>query len=844
MTDSTRRTATPKATLGRRAFLKGSAAALGFAALAATGCSKAEEPAPEPDAADGDGALAEPVAQAEPKPTAPPEEIYQGVCRGNCGGGCRMNVHVREGKVVKTSVIEAEDPLDTRLCARGLSHAQRIYDPDRLQYPLRRVEGTERGAGEWERLSWEEAIDYVAQKWLSYIEEFGGSSVGMTYGAGTYAYNQYVYQHLFNRFGGTNWDQGYDMTSLNVGKSMLGRGIYLHGNNGSDCINSKYIVYWGCSGSNAQPMRWTYVREAVKRGAKVIVIDPLYTDPAARADLWVPIKPGTDAALALALCKVVIDEGLQDDAYIKSMTVGPYLVKDDGRYLRMSDLGVEPTEGPADRAGNLTYIDPVAVAGPDGTFGPAGEVADPQIRGTFDADGIAVQPAFEKLCQHVAEWDAARAAEICEIDEKVIPQIARMYAEGPTNLEIGFGMDHRSHGAEATMGVFTLQMITGQLGKTGAGIGGTMGGSTMGTHCVNFLAGLYPESPVPMTSLCIDQLPTVVREQTYAGKPMVPKSLLFFCGNFMSNMSGRTELLEALADVELLVTCDTVMNDTARLSDVVLPVPHWFEYETFITCPMPYAYFNDEAVPPAFECKPDVEIVRMLAEVMGYDSTPYADNASYQALFLTGDAAAAWNLNWDDLKAKKSIAVCPNPYLFGNPNDDTFKFGTETGKAEFYFENPRPWFDIGQDFDAEPWHLATYQPTTEAYNPDNPLSAKYPLNIVTQRNRLKVHTQFSTHPWFEELQPEPTLAMNEADAKARGIHENDYVRVFNDRGHVVLRAHLDAGVRPGMVRTEHTWWDKQYKDGSFPSLLPLPQGTFRPGVHPFDTLCEVEKTTI
>ena len=107
-----------------------------------------------------------------------------------------------------------------------------------------------------------------------------------------------------------------------------------------------------------------------------------------------------------------------------------------------------------------------------------------------------------------------------------------------------------------------------------------------------------------------------------------------------------------------------------------------------------------------------------------------------------------------------------------------------------------------------------------------------------------MHTQFSTHPWFEELQPEPTLAMNEADAKARGIHENDYVRVFNDRGHVVLRAHLDAGVRPGMVRTEHTWWDKQYKDGSFPSLLPLPQGTFRPGVHPFDTLCEVEKTTI
>ncbi len=842
MTEDTRRTAMPEATIGRRTFLKGAAGVASLAALATLGCAKTDDPTP--DETPTEDTKPDTSAVAEPKPTAPAEEIYQGVCRGNCGGGCRMNVHVREGKVVKTSVIESEDPIDTRLCARGLSHAQRIYDPDRLQYPMRRVEGTERGAGEWERLSWDDAIAYIAEKWTGYIAEYGGTSVSMNFGAGTYAYNQYVYQHLFNQFGGANWDSGYDMTSLNIGKTMLGRGIYLHGNNGSDCINSNYIVYWGCSGSNAQPMRWPYMREGVKRGAKVIVIDPLFTDPAARADIWVPIKPGTDAALALALCKVVIDEGLQDDAYIKAMTVGPYLVKEDGRYLRMSDLGVEPTEGPADRAGNPTFIDPVAVAAADGTFGPASEVADPQIRGTFDADGIAVQPAFEKLCQHVADWDAQRAAEVCEIDAAVIPQIARMYAEGPTDLEIGFGMDHRSHGAEATMGIFTLQMITGQLGKPGAGIGGTMGGSTMGTHCVNFLAGLYPAAPVPMTSLCIDQLPAVVESQTYAGAPMVPKSLLFFCGNTLSNIAGRTELLAALDKVELIVTCDTVMNDTARFSDVVLPVPHWFEYETFITCPMPYAYFNDKAVDPPFECKEDVEIVRLLADAMGLDSSAYSSNADYQSLFLTGDASAAWNLNWDDLKQKKAIQVCPIPYLFGNPDDETFAFGTESGKAEFYLENPRPWFDTGQEFDGEPWHLATYQPTREAYNPDNPLSEKYPLNIITQRNRFKVHTQFSTHPWFEELQPEPTLSMNEADAAARGIKENDYVRVFNDRGEVVLRAHMDAGVRPGMVRTEHTWWDKQYKEGSFPDLLPLEQGTFRPGVHPFDTLCEVEKTTV
>ena len=811
---------------GRRAFLKGTAAALGLAAVSGTGC------APKPE-----------IEKADDRPEPPEEQIYQGVCRGNCGGGCRMNVHVREGKVVKTSVIEADDPLDTRLCQRGLSQAQRIYDPDRVQYPMRRVEGTDRGSGEWERLTWEEAISYITDKWKGYIEEFGGTSITMNYGAGTYAYNQYVYQHLFNRFGGVNWDSGYDMAALNVGKRLVGRGIYLHGNDCADVKNAKHIFCWGSNGSVAQITRWVYIREAVKNGAKIIVIDPVFTDIAERADIWVPIKPGTDVALALAMLKVIIDEGLQDDSYLARMTVAPFLVKEDRTFLRMSDLGVAPTEGPAGRDGIPTMIDPVAVCAADGTFGSVEEIADPQIRGTFIAQGLNVATAFELLAQHVAEWTPEKSADICEIEASTIVELAHRYADGPTSLEIGFGMDHRSHGAEGTHAAFCLPMVTGQMGKTGAGITGTMGGSTMGTHCVNFKAGLYPQEPVPTTHICIDKLPEIVEKNTYGDKTITPKSLLFFCGNTISNISGRTDLLKALEGIELIVTIDTVMNDTARFSDVILPVPHWFEYETFITCPTPFAEFNEKAVEPPFECKTDVEIVRLLAEGLGYDSSPY-QNDVYQSLFLQGEASEAWGLSWEALKEKKYIQVCPIPYLFGNPDDEEFSFSTDTGRAEFYLEKPRPWFDIGQEFDSAPWHLPSYQPTTEAYNPDNPLNAKYPLNIISQRDRMKVHTQFSTHPWLMDIQPEPTLSINQTDADARGIAENDYVRAYNDRGSVVLKAHLDAGMRPGMVKTEHTWWDKQYVEGSYPSLLPLAQGTFSPGVHPFDTLCEVEKTTI
>jgi len=803
--------------LGRRSFIKGSAAVLAGTAVAGA----------MPQAA---------LREAGAEEAAPAEEqVFQGVCRGNCGGGCKMNVHVRDGKVVKTSVIEQADPLDTRICQRGLGHAQRIYDADRIQYPMRRVEGTERGAGEWERLTWEEAIDYVGGKWRQYLDEDGSRSIHMMYGAGTYAYNQYVYQHLFYQFGGINWDAGYDMASLNMGKKVFGRGIYLHGNDCSDVKNAKYVFCWGNNSTVAQITRWAYLLEARKNGAKLIVINPTFNGVAEKADLWVPLKPGTDGALALGMLKVIIDEGLTDEKYLAKMSVAPYLVKADMSFLRMSDLGVAPAEGAPD---------PVVLIDAEGNVKAEGEVEFPVLTGVTEVEGIAVSTVYDLMVEHVAEWTPERTAEFCEIDDpQTIVELARMYAEGPTSMEIGFGVDHRSNGAAATQCMFTLPIFTGQMGKPGAGITGTMGGSTMGTHCVNFMAGLFTANPVYTVAIPVSDVPEMVATGQHCGIPMAPKSVLFFSGNPMTNMSGLTPLKEAMKDIELLVTCDTVMNDTARFSDVILPVPHWFEYETFITCPTPYALFQDECVPPAFECKTDIEICKLLAERMGLDASAYQSDRAYQELFLTGAAAEAWGLTWDRMKEEKAVLVCPIPYMYASIDDPTFKFGSATGRAEFYFEKPRPLMDFGQEFDPTPWYLPTQQDTTEAYNPANPLFEKYEFNLITQRDRLKVHSQFATHPWYAEIQPEPTLSINPVDAEAKGIAEDDYVKLYNDRGYVVLRAHMDAAVRPGMLITEHTWWDKQYVDGSYGSLLPIESAKFCPGNHPFDALVNIEKVT-
>ena len=151
----------------RRNFIKG-AAVLG-AAGTLVGC------APKAD----DKEPVEPVA------TASPDEIYSGVCRGNCGGGCFLNVHVRDGQVVRTSARDMPNTQYNRICSKGLTHVGRMYGANRVLYPMKRV--GERGSNDFERISWDEALSTIAEKWQGYIDEYGSSAIMFFLGSGNYA---------------------------------------------------------------------------------------------------------------------------------------------------------------------------------------------------------------------------------------------------------------------------------------------------------------------------------------------------------------------------------------------------------------------------------------------------------------------------------------------------------------------------------------------------------------------------------------------------------------------------------------------------------------------------------
>lgn len=661
----------------------------------------------------------------------------------------------------------------------------------------------------------------------------------MFWGAGTYAYNYFVWMRLMNLMGATHLEAGYDMAALEQGWRMYGMSTYLIGNHANDVVDSKYVFTWAHDTTIAAQCRWAYLQEAFKRGAKHIVIDPMYTGAAQKADLWVPIKPATDAALAMGMMNVIFEEGLTDDEALAHKTSAPYLVKaETNTILRMSDLGVEPTEGPVNpMTGQPTVIDPMVFMDASGATGTPDEIADPVIHGTFEVHGISVTTALDLLMARTAEWTPEKTEEVTEVPADTVRELARMFAEGPTNLNIGFGNDHWTNGQSVTMAQLTLPLITGQFGKKGAGIGGTQGASTTGWSEANTAGLVFPEGAVGGPSFAINYLPDVVETGMLGETPFPIKCVLNTCSNLLGCMSGRNQLRAALDKVDLVINVDQVMNDTSRYADIVLPVPHWFEFETISSLPGKWADFNDAAIAPQFECKSDVEIAALLGTAMGFDQMDLTDD-DFNRILLDTDALRERDITVESLREKKRIQAFPDTWLYGS---DEAPFVTASGRAEFFIENAAPKYPMAnRPIDSVANSMPFYEEPLEAYD-GNPLREKYPLIMWSHRDKFKVHSTFAVNPILNEIEPEPTIELNPLDAQERGIADGDKVRIFNDRGEVTMKAYLDASIRPGCVWTEHVWLQEQYESGHMMELTNHQTRDVWPANQPFDTLVQIEK---
>ena len=825
--------------LTRRSFLKTTAAAATGAAAMATlsGCSS--QPAASGPA--GEYAPGQPQNEGE--------QIFRGVCRPNCFGFCHLNIHVRDGKVVKTSRAPYNEGCYDRICQRGLSHVHRIYDPERVAYPMRRAEGTDRGAGEWERLSWDEALTEVADKITSIQNQYGQSAVAfLTQSGNQSGCITSAYSRLINLLNASNISPCLDMGSFYGMTAMTGYTINgmlgLHmweGNEPTDAKNAKTIIVWGANITDAQVQNWHLIKEAMQGGTKLVVVDPTFTQIAGKSDKWVPIRPGADTALKYGLMNVILEKNGQDEAYLRDHTVAPLLVRSDtGMFLRRSDTGVAPVAtGVINPTTGAEIMDDPFMVLVDGTLVELRDGVMPAIEGTYDLEGVSCTTAWNILKAEILKFSPQTVSELTEVPVDDIYALADICMDGPVYHYEGYGPQAYNNGAHTTMAGLTLCALTGNLGKPGASYG-----AFWGIHIGANAAYTAPTGASTGFTIPTVDLASVQATGKFAGVDCPIKMMWVYSANPLNTHTDTNAWLNTiLPALDYIVVADSCMTDTARFADMVLPVAQWFELEEVGNAGQCYSLnYSEKAIDPLYESKPDCDIITELAAKLGLGEYFTKSNSEILDEVYSGDINLYMGTDMASLREKKQVR-----FMEGDAETDphiAYKngvFGTGTGRFEFYREFPYPRAASSAEITPEMMNrerMPHWFPPLEAW-PENELYKTYPLVLMSERPRYRVHSQWFSTPLLRELDPEPFVKINPKDAEARGIKDGDYVECYNDRGFAVAKAVYSDAIRPGTLIYPKGWQRYQHKAGGWSELSSTAYDPYCVNNNFMDVLCEI-----
>lgn len=757
--------------LSRRTFLKWSAIVGGSISL--VGCSRT-----------GGVTNGKPVAALRGS-SGREELVVPTSCIHNCGGRCLLKAHVTDGVITRlTSDDTMPDTFETpqvRACQRGRAQLKRLYHPDRLKYPMKRV--GERGEGKFERISWDEALDTIAAKMKEIKAKYGNEAFYYVYASGTVGatlYNCYAefpnyggpLQRLLNLFGGyLNYYGNYSAAQYYyVVPMMFGA---LGGNSPKDLRHARLIVLWGHNPVETKlggaGGAW-YLQQAKMAGAKIIVIDPRYSDTVSSlADEWIPIRPGTDMALVSAIAYVLIEEGLYDQEFLNRYTVG------------FDEEHMPPGYPPQECYKNY-------------------------ILGKQDG-----QPK-------TPEW----AEPITRIPANRIRQLAREMARiKPMTILQGWGMQRRAYGEQIVRGIPVLAAMTGNGGKPGSGPGLDMISPPMPM-------GVYPtgDNPVKAAISFFTFTDAIIRgtemgpQDGVVGVERLPSNIKFiwnYAGNALinqhANIKRTHEILRDTSKVEFIVVHDLFMTPSARYADILLPDTHHFERNDIATSTWAhiagtgYAIFMNKVIDPPYECRNILDICTELARRLGLEKE-FTEGKNEEDWLREMVNTARQKLpdfpDYDTFKKMGIFKLSPDKEGSGIGFEDFYRdpekhpLGTPSGKIQIF--DPRM-YDKGnpKEIPAIPKYIEEWE------SPWSPEAHKYPLQAIGHHYKHRVHSTFDNVDWLEEAAPQ-VVFLNPLDAEARGIKDGDLVRIFNDRGEIVMPCRVTPRIMPGVVDIPQGGW--------------------------------------
>ncbi len=666
-------------------------------------------------------------------------------CHENCG----VLAHVRNGEVVSIEG-DPDHPLNKgALCARGVSALQHLRHPARVNYPLKRV--GERGQGQWQRISWEHAWDEIANRLETIRRETGAEAVCST--GGTNRTDDWPRRRFMNLFGSPNVFHTSHVCWIPT--FMIETAIYGWCAFDLDLPNSKCVVLWGHNpaASYLPEMRGLFdLRE--QNDLKIIVIDPRFTETAAKADLWLPLRPGTDAALALAWLNVIIEQDLYDHHFVENCCVGFEELREHVKPYTpewaapITWLSAELIQQGARlyatrRPGNLQWGVAVDQLGPAGGAAMHARALLRAVTGNLDA------PGSDLLC---GPNPTLITDEEMECNEW-LPEEQRAKQIGSDRYKLVAWPGYAK--------------IASLARKT------------------------WGKAP-PAEWMCEAHGPSVF-EALVTGKPYRPRALLVLANNPISAYPDSKRVSEALHKTELLTVMDYWLTPTAMLADYVLPAAGALE-RPIITSTYGCTDFvitSQRAIPPLYERRTDYEFWRGLALRLGQaEQWPWDDleEVNYYRVYPLGYAVNSYD---EFVEQVRFVFPAREYYKYGR-----LGFATPSGRVELVSQTLQ---ELG--YDALPRFVGP------AEQEDNPELAGYPLVLVAGGGSMPFfHSEHRQLKHLRYLRHQPCLQIHPETANKYGIAQGDWVWVETRRGKIRQRADLTTAVHPRVVYVERGWW--------------------------------------
>lgn len=754
-----------------------------------------------------------PIAHADS-----PETIAWGQCNVNCAGNCIFQWHVKDGKVqyMETDNTGSVD-LQGRACLRGRTMRRWLNHPDRLQYPMKRV--GKRGEGKFERISWDEATSIIADKLRYTIDTYGNEAIYIIYATGMYSCLGKPGNRLLSLLGGY-LNQGYDYSTHMLQAIMP----YMYGSsanldeNGNhitlgvpatafspyDSINassmteaelhSDLIFMFGNSPSETRMgganITWDFARarEAVlERGGKVIIVDPRMNESiSGHPDEWQPIRPGTDAALASAIAHEWIVNDQIDKSFLDNYTVG-------------FDDSTMPASA---RGQHKSYRDYIMGTGYD-------------------------------MVEKTPEW----AAPITQISAERIRELAKMLADAEAPfIAQGWGPQRHTNGEDTTRAITMLPILLGKIGLPGTNTGQREAEPSI--YLVGGISGTVP-NPVTTTIPVYQYLNAIDHGKDMTatnagimGADKLSTDIKFiwnYAGNCLTNQHGDInythDILVDDTKCEFILVWDTVMTDSAKYADLILPDAMRSESLNMQTQGYGEWYtalcVGGPAQDPPGECRNSYDVCAEIAEKMGIgdeftEGRTYEEWAQY--LYETGAVAAPETYgitmpSWEEMK-EQGVFKQALPPVIGledfRKDPKGHPLATPSGKIEIYSESLQTIADTWELEDDEVISpIPVFTPGFQGYGS---VTDEYPLYCCGFHHKSRTHSSYGFIEELEQVAPQ-SLWINPADAEPRGISNGDTLAVKSPAGEIRIQAFVTRRVIPGSVMIPQGAWHNADMDG-------------------------------